>query len=177
MTITEYYITFGFEIKLASLMQKEGYTVESLTEELRDRYRHECDDPQNDEQIVMQWFKEDFLSHGYAGHYKFTINGLKFIIRTFTHDEKEHDKYVVVGVNMGTVNNFDGTMSTTGINGTENLKTLVKDAEWAKLILECPDCNACAYRLVDYGIPDPRYEKFSIAPSTFFTTNDCGCCS
>lgn len=176
MTIEKYYITFGFKVKLTSVMRKEGYTVETLTPELRAHYSSDFDQP-TDEKILLAWFKEDFLDQQFAPSYEFEIDGAKFVIRTFTHNKKGYNEYVIVGVDLGTIENFEGVLATTGNVGIQGMKTLVTDLGWSQMIKECGDVDACRYDLVDYCVKDPKFETFSIAPQTFITTDDCPCCS
>lgn len=176
MTIDKYYITFGFKVKLSSVMRKEGYTVETLTADLRDEYGSRFMKP-TDEEIVLEWFRYDFLDAVVAGRHEFEIDGAKFVIRTFTHDKKEYDEYAVVGVDLGSIENFEGVLATTGLSGIDSMRRLVKNQDWASMIKECENVNARCHAIVDYGVENPKHETFSIVPKTFITTNDCGCCS
>lgn len=177
MTIEEYYLTFGFKIKISSLIAHVGYTLDMLTDEIRNEHGNDEYSPGNDGNILLYWFKDEYLDGGFVGHRVFEINGTEFIIRGFTHNKKEHDKYVVVGVNLGTIKNFEGILNTTGAEGKEGLRVLVQDENWARMITECENVNACYCSFIDYGVPSPKYEGFYTEPKVHMTTNDCSCCS
>lgn len=176
MTITTYYITFGFKVKISSLMKIKGYTLEKLTEQTRlecEEYLHEP----TDDSTVEEWFREEYLGGGYAGRRELEIDGVKFIIRGFTHDKEAYDEYVVVGVDLGTVEDFGGMLASTNRNAKADLCRLVKNPDWAKLIQECEDHNAMFHDMIDYGAPSLKYKGSCVEPQIFFTSNDCGCCS
>lgn len=176
MTIDEYYITFGFKVKLTSLMKKAGYSIDQLTPEIRQEH-YQVYSKLTDEETLVQYFKQEYLNGGHAGQHEFEINGTKFIIRSFTHDKKDYNNYVVIGVNLGTIQNFEGILATTGQSGQNGLKVLIGDDDWTQIITEAEDVNGACFVEIDYGVKDPKYNKCWIAPKVFITTNDCGCCS
>ena len=100
--------------------------------------------------LAITWFSDcdREWSIGNVFCYEFTVDGVKFVIRNFTHDDDE-DRYIV-GLDMGYVE-VDGknTIKLTG-KETKKIKILKKSEEWKKV-----------------------YKN----PSVFFSTDDCRCCS
>ena len=79
---------------------------------------------------------------------------------------------------LGSLDRFDGTIIQTNLeNAKEAIKTLVNNEEWKSAIQKSRADNCKYYSLEDFGVQDPKYEKWSIAPSLHITKNDCDCCS
>ena len=156
----------GFTLdKLREMRQTEGFVP----------------DPKNDPNVeeadaLLEWFKEEHFGGGFVASYKFEIEGVKFVVRGCSHEKKDYDKYLIVGIDLGKIDNFEGSLSNKG-RSKEDLCLLIKQEKWINLIRECEDINAVNYSKVEYGVDSSKYEKFSIAPETHITTDDCPCCS
>ena len=171
MTVNTYYLTFGFRVRLDSYMRMVGYTLDKLTDEIRSDYSWISE---NDNEILMEWFRAEHLDHG---EYHFSLKDQEYVVRMFTHDhEEDHEKYVVVGVDMGEIDNFEGTITSTG-NTCHDLSDLVKNEEWQALIVESESRNGYSTRKVEYGVQGPTYKNLMIIPTMVMTTDDCNCCS
>ena len=175
MTITTYYYTFGFLVKIGDCVQLLGYT--ELTPEKKSELDDELgfDEDAKDETILQWWFEYDMREAG--GKYPFAIGKKNYIIRSFKHDHDDHDKYYVVGLDIGNMDRFEGIMNQTF---DEDLKdeivVLAQDPAWIKIIQKVKNQTGL-YKRENYTVPNPEYEKFSIAPSVYTTTEDCDCCS
>ena len=171
MTINKYYYTFGFLVKRETYLKYFGFTKENLPEDYRTEDATE--DDLND--FMYEWIL-DTHGRGYMSEREIEVDGVKYIVRGFTHDSVKAD-YVVVGIDMGAIDRWDGTR----VEGTncilkDRIQTLVRNKDWIEMIQAC-DKHCTYYDLIDYGVPDPKYKKFSICPAVYTTTDDCDCCS
>jgi len=171
MTINEYYITFGFKILLKSYMTLMGFTIEKLHEMRQKEGEFYNDIEDND--AVNQWFQEDHFT-GFVGSHKFSIEGVEFIARGFSHDIDSD--YVVVGVDLGTIDNYKGTIECTGHDARKSLEVLVDNSNWVKLIYESVNTTTTSIsKEIKNGVRD-EFGNY-IEPQTYITTDDCKCCS
>lgn len=170
MTVNTYFLTFGFRVRLDSFMRMLGFTLDKLTPEIRAEH-HWFD---NDDDILEEWFRDEHME---GSCYHFTLDETEYVVRMFTHDhEDDHETYVVVGVDMGEIDNFEGTVSSPG-NTYHDLLNLVNNEEWRALIIESEDRNGYSTRKVKYGVEGPTYKNLMIIPTMVMTTDDCSCCS
>ncbi len=175
MTINYYYYTFGFLIKKEAYLKYYGFVKENIPKEYCPVEPQENDHDDWKEDALYEWILETH-DNGYATTRKIEVDGVEYIVRGFTHDT-DMDEYVVVGIDLGAMDRWEGTK----VDGTncfpkDRIKTLVKNPDWIKMIQEC-DKHCTFYNKVDYGVPDPKYPKFSICPSVRVSTDDCDCCS
>lgn len=177
MTITMYFMTFGFQVKIVDVMKSFGFTLDNITDEWREQYAEENGDNGTDEEVLEFWFEREFFGNGPDDTiHQFEINDVQFVVRQYTHDNKESEKFLVVGVDIGTIDNFNGTVTSTGRNAKKDIEILASEPLWIGLIQIAGD-NCTSYSKIKYGVQDPQYEGFSIAPCVWQTTDDCSCCS
>lgn len=169
MTVNTYYLTFGFRVRLDSYMRMMGYTVEKLTPEIRKPYDH-GDYP--DEEIVEEWFRDDHMNSDHS----FLVDDMKYVVRMFTHDQEGDRGYVVVGIDMGEIDNFEGTVDSTG-NNPKDLYYLINNVEWKTLIQEAESQNGYSTCNNENAVPSLIYKNLAIIPTMVMTTDDCTCCS
>lgn len=174
MTVEIYYLTYGFKVKLSSYMEMMGYSIDKLTKEIRNLFG-EC---RTDKEILCSWFSYEHMIGGFTGFHKFEIDNVKFIVRSYTHDQEEHGEFLVIGVDVGHIDKFNGSINKTEHCGKENLKTLVKQEKWVKLITESEAYNQTCYNSkMDYGVMHSKFGRAYIEPAIHITTDDCDCCS
>ena len=182
MTIYTYYLTFGFRVNINDCLKIWGFSPETISKELVEQYKDDTDYTKI-EDYVRCWFEDNELfdnhNEGYAVGYRFIIDGKQFIARGYVHsDEKYVDKYYVIGLDLGTIDRWDGSITQANIESAkEEIKTLVQNEEWKNAIQNSKSPNCTYYSLIDYGVQHPKYDKFSVCPSVHITKNDCDCCS
>ena len=170
--VYKYFLTFGFKIKISSYMKAMGYTLQKFCEE-----RNLIND--GEEESLIYCFLTNHLSH-WEG-FKFNLEGLDFIERQLSENEKDSDKYLVVGVDLGVIENSQGKLEKNEVDSKQAIKTLVKQDMWIKLILESESANTHSQTQVEYGIKCPpigwSIKPWYIIPNTYIITDDCSCCS
>lgn len=169
MTIGIWYFTFGFKIKKDAYLEIRGYTFENIPAE----YRKEGMTSDEQKEALDEWISES--CPGFALQDKFSIDGIDFVGRGFTH-ESEFEDYVVVGIDMGQIDCWEATGEISKRNPREEIKALTSKQEWINAI-QNTDKNCTYYSKVEYGIDDPKYKSFSICPTIHVTQDDCDCCS
>ena len=169
MTIESWYFTFGFKVKKDAYLKIRGYTMENIPKEyLKDGM---TDDELKD--IFNEWILE--CCPGFALQDKFSIDGIDFIGRGFTH-ESEFEDYVVVGIDMGQIDRWEATREMNTRDVKEEIVALTGKQEWITAIQNAGH-NTTFFSKVPYGVEDPKYESYSICPSVHITADDCDCCS
>jgi len=182
MTINTYYLTFGFRVNINDCLKLWGFSPDTIPENLIEQYK----DDTNYTDIwdyVRCWFEDNeiFEDHneGWGVGYRFKVDDKPFIARGYVHsDEKYVDKYYIIGVDLGSIDRWNGTITQANIkNAKEEIKELVQNEEWKNIIQNSEAPNCTYYSIIDYGVQDLKYDKFSICPSVHLTKDDCDCCS
>lgn len=173
MTIEYYYFIFGFKISVTDYKKLRGYTAENISDEQIEQYKEE--ENYKIEDVVNTWFYEE-LRKGSSVKERFEIEGVKFIVRGFTHDSEDNEN-VVVGVQVGKMDRWSGENKIENSDFRNQIKNLVNNEEWKLLISANHGNNCTKYSKIDYGVQDPEYSRFSVSPVVYITTNDCDCCS
>jgi hypothetical protein len=158
-----------------------GLSPETISKKLIEQYKDTVYTEIWD--YVRCWFEDvdEFDNHteGYPITYKFMVDGKEFIARGYVHsDEKYVDKYYIIGIDLGSIDRWDGTIAQTNIdNAKEEIKTLVQNEEWKNIIQKSEARNCTYYSIIDFGVQHPKYDTSSIGPSVHITKDDCDCCS
>lgn len=184
MTIYRYYVTYGFKIKKEDYLKMMGYTLENLPNDFKPVV---VPTEEREVEYVMlealqDWIRAELhLEGNYTICKRFEVGGEPFIVRGFTHDSME-TSYVVVGVHLAIIHNFDGEISLNNnlfnnSNAKEKIKFLFDDFKWFELISKSHGINAYSRGPIEHGIPDPKCNHLMIQPQIYMTQNDCGCCS
>lgn len=151
-----------------------GYTLENIPKEYRDAYEGE-----NLEDALFEWIGEEH-DNAVTLAKSIVVNNHKFVVRGFTHDsesdEYESYEYVVVGVDLGQVDRYEGTMQVPENKGCSK-HLLIKDAKWREIIINNKNVNLIYVSRYYFGIPDPENENYNIIPCVYITQDDCKCCS
>jgi hypothetical protein len=177
MTIYTYYHIFGFQVSLKEYMNMHGYnTIDNISEEIRKEIEEDYGED-TDEGILVYWFENYHLKEDTRQH-SFKIGGGRFTAMTYTHDSKEYNKCIVIGIKISEMSNFTGNIKKfdikDGTNPLEAIQFLVKDKKYAKLIKNSEEDNSCSYVEKEFGV---KCKYGSIVPSLFTLTDDCDCCS
>jgi len=175
MTINKYYHTFGFLVKKEDYLRYFGFTKENLPEEYRET---DGDYVQTDDDLDTALYEWIHDTHGNSLELErvIEVDGVNFIVRSFTHDTKYED-YVVVGIDLGTLDRWDGARENgTNCSPKNRIRTLARNEDWIKMIQAC-DRHCTSYVDIDYGVKDPECESFYICPVVRISTDDCDCCS
>ena len=146
MTIHTLYFVFGYQVRLKDYMTKLGYTPEQYVAKFPEGAG--WDNEQLGE-AVMDWFLSEnlaiYCSVG-AGKHVFTLNGVEYIARQFTHDQNENGD-MIVGLVMGSVD-LDGNIDMRQREAGD-LDPLVE--EWGPLLIGpakarsvTDDCQCCS---------------------------------
>lgn len=170
MTINTYYHTFGFQIRKEDYLKHFGFTKENIPAD----YTEDVTDDDM-EALLHDWIIETH-GQGFTLYRTFEVDGVEYIVRGFAHDT-DKDDYVVVGIDMGAIDRWDGTR----VDGTncfpkDRIRTLVRNKDWIKII-QASDKHCTHSDPIDYGVQDSEYPKLSICPVVYITTDDCDCCS
>lgn len=120
MTIGIFFYTFGFLLPIDLCLKALGFTEDNLTDEIREKIDHwsgGLNDAQRASVSTMLRFWFEMVCDFFPGRplsYNFDLyhNGITipFILRSFAHDNLNgyHDKYFVVGIDIGSISRFGG---------------------------------------------------------------------
>lgn len=173
MTIGEYYLTFGYHIDIEAYKIFKGYTVENITDEIRQECKAE-DGVDDNESVLEYWFRQDMnKENGYVLLHRFTLNNIEFVVRGYTHNNKKSNHTLVIGVDVGTINRWSGEVTLTG-NNNKHLGMLTSDPVWRKFLIK--HGSSSHYGECEYKIGKKNSKSYML-PSVYTTTNDCDCCS
>lgn len=195
MTIDYFYYVYGFLIPIEDCLKVLGYIEENLTPEKKQEVMDECGFDDDDDipmsTILREWFELEHQDKAYTAKCDFYLgNGgaYKYIIRSFAHDNKEYyDKYYVVGVDVGTMDRFQGfydqsTCPETSLKPMDMLRILGEDTNWFNALQKHGNTRRATEK--EYGIfigqrrvQDRLFYDEYVCPEVFTCTNDCDCCS
>lgn len=172
MTIYTIYHVFGFLLPVDECLDAIGYTINNLPQDIKDEYEGE-------DLTMFDFFT---LEHYDGFTFKVKANGIsgKFIIRNFTHDSEYHGVYFAVGVDIGSVENFEGKYHINELDGKpfNLLKVLSFDEKWRNVLRKAiKNRFAFGEKNGTYAGKDSKGNDCYICPQILTTTNDCECCS
>lgn len=182
MTINKYYHTFGFLVPIDDCIALLGYTPDKLTEEIRretlDNLGYDEEDVEDTQGMLRLWFESDSL-YNYGMKRSFVLDDVKYVVRSFCHDEDNYNKNLVVGVSVAEIDRFSGSVvlkrQTTENNPKKLLIPLAQHSDWKTAIQKVPQCYSGSQDL--WAIPEIKYTNLRIHPAIYTTTDDCSCCS
>jgi hypothetical protein len=187
MTVGVYYHIFGFLVKKDDYLRHFGYVLKNLPEFYKAEVEGEVEGEDENgffEDALDEWIRDEH-GNGFCFYKNITVNSVNhgsctYTLRGFTHDDK-FSEYLVIGIDLGSIDRWDGTRRDgTGdyiYNPQKWIRDLAKSPEWISLIQACGSKNCTRYDQIEYGIQHPIYEKSSISPAVYLTTDDCDCCS
>lgn len=172
MTINCYYHTFGFLVKLDDFFKHLGYTIDNVPDDWKNG--SDQNDPSYLEDALNDWICDEIGIWGWTR--EFDVDGIKYIARGFTHDT-DKENYVVVGIDLGSINRWDGTRKDgSNYNFIEMICTLSQNQDWIKMIQKS-DRNTTICNNYEYVVQNMKYKNIYLCPSVYITTDDCDCCS
>ena len=175
MTINDYYVVFGFAVKKKDYMKMEGFTIDKVPDDVKKECIAETG-IEDDAFIAAYWFNNYYFDDmGYASSKILQIKGTDFIVRSFTHDNENHDEYLIIGIEIAQIDNFTGGVKALDPYAKEHLQLLMNKPQYAELIQASEDKNGWSGK--DYGIRSKKYDNLCIIPTTWIMQNDCSCCS
>lgn len=188
MTITTYYYTFGFLVRIEDCLPIFGFTFEKFNENIRkeiiDNAGYDEDDTAEftEERWLKEWFELE-CKDGFQLTKTFELDGMTFSVRGFMHNDDKHDRFLVVGIDIGEMGRFNGVYKQT-LQSDEKpkhlLSKLAQNEEWKKAVQRAENQQSWTSGRAEkknYLVPSLQFNSLSVAPSIYTTTDDCDCCS
>jgi hypothetical protein len=181
MTINTYYYVFGFLVPIDDCIALLGFTIDKLTDEIRNNIMDEqCydnnDEPVTDQRLVREWYEMECRDN-YNTAYPLELDNHRFIVRSFCHDNDNNDKYYVVGVDIGEIDRFTGICTTNDSTDTpkQRIAALAQNTEWQRAIQKTKQSYSI-FKKESHCVPLLKNGLF-LEPIVYATTDDCDCCS